>query len=430
MNEYIQYIIDLVKAQINNNQFLSGGLILGALTSVVYSLRTIPSKIWNRIERRIRFVVTIEQTDDLYAYLQFWLNHHYANQLRSVKANFWRVKESNGRNEISSGYSNEKKTALLENQVSFNHYGDTFIIWYSKRLIRISSKKDKLENANNPLSLFFEQYEVSGLWSKIAIKKLLDDAVKFSLALETERTQPYVRVNQYDSWETDRQARLRDIDKIFIPEVQKNIITYDLKSFVDSKEFYRTRCLPYRRGYLLHGFPGTGKSSMVSALAKMFKRDLYILSLKACAGDNMFIRLMSYIGHNSILLIEDIDSYFDGRKQDSASDKVNFSTFINVISGVNAKEDVILFVTTNHKSKLDDALLRSGRLDIHLEIGLPTHKEVNGYLSWFYDTPVTAISEPVDYTMADVENICVQNKNDVSKTIELLARRPKLAVNE
>lgn len=429
MQEFITYVIDLVKAQINTNQFLSGGLILGLMTSVLYSLRSIPSRIWNRIERRIKFVVTIEQTDDLYAYLQFWLNHHYAQQLRSVKANFWRVKESNGKNEISSGYAHEKKTALLENQVAFNHYGDTFIVWYSKRLIRISSKKDKLENASNPLSLFFEQYEISGLWSKVAIKKLLDEAVKFSLSLESERTQPYVRVNEYDNWSTDRQARLRDIEKIFIPYEQKNVIIEDLKSFVENKDFYRTRCLPYRRGYLLHGLPGTGKSSFVSALAKMFKKDLYILNLKACGSDNTFIRLMSYLMPNSILLIEDIDSYFDGRKNESASDKVNFSTFINVISGVNSKEDVILFITTNHKNKLDEAMLRSGRLDVHMEIGLPTAKEVNGYLSWFYDTPIDAISGPVDYTMADVENICVQNKTNASAALYAIQSKPKLAVN-
>ncbi|HEY0770921.1 MAG TPA: AAA family ATPase [Sphingobacteriaceae bacterium] len=419
MQEYIDQIITLVKQQITSNQFLSGGLILGALTSIVYSLRSIPMTIWNRIERKIRFDVTIEQTDDLYAYLQFWLNHYYADQLRNVKASFWRVRETDGDKVAVSNGSYEKKTALVENTVCFNHYGDTFIIWRYGRLIRISSAKDKMEHASNISALFFERYNISGLWAKKAIKQILDDAVKFSLELEKKRSQPLIRTNLYEGWETDRQTRMREIDKIFIQEEQKNAIVNDIQNFITNKDFYRSRCIPYRRGYLFTGPPGTGKSSLASALANLFKRDLYVLNLKACASDNNFIRNMSYVGHNSILLIEDIDSYFDGRKTES-TDRVNFSTFINHLSGVSSKEDLILIVTTNHKEKLDHALLRSGRLDMHFEIGLPTSKEVNAYLSWFYSRSISEIHEPIAYTMADVENVCVQNKYDAVAAINAL----------
>lgn len=428
MQEYIDQIVSLIKAQISSNQFLTGGLILGSLTTMVYSLRAIPKAIWQRIERRIKFEVTIEQNDDLYPWIQHWLNVHYSSQLRNVKATFWRVleasNESNG--SVDSISYGGKKSHKKINEVVFNHYGDAFVIFYSGRFIRIASSREKMEHASNWESLFFEKFFISGIGAKKAIHKLLKDIADYNIKLEESKISPKIKCNIYDHWETEKSARLRDISSIFINEQKKNEIVADMDSFVKSKQFYFSRNIPYRRGYLFEGPPGTGKSSLASALANHFKKDLHALNLKSLMDDNQFKRLMGNVSNGSILLIEDIDGYFDGRKSET---KINFSSFLNEISGIKCKEDVILIVTTNHKSKIDEALMRSGRLDIHVQIGLPSALEVNGYLSWFYGMEIKAISGPVDYNMADVENICVQNKFDAQKAIELLVSRPKLAVN-
>jgi SpoVK/Ycf46/Vps4 family AAA+-type ATPase len=128
---------------------------------------------------------------------------------------------------------------------------------------------------------------------------------------------------------------------------------------------------------------------------------------------------------SSILLIEDIDTYFDGR---NSGTKINFSTFINEISGVKAKEDIILFITTNHKNKIDEALMRSGRLDMHFEISYPTAKEVNEYLNWFYSQEIYVASDPITYTMADVENVCLQNKFNYMAAINELRSTMKIKI--
>lgn len=428
MQEYIDQIVNLVKSQVSTNQFLTGGLILGSLTTMVFSLRRIPLWIWNRIERRIKFEVTIEQNDDLYPWIQHWLNVHYSNQLRSVKATFWRVFESNESNgTVESVRDGGKKTHKKVNEVVFNHYGDAFVIFYGGRLIKIASSREKMEHAANWESLFFEKFYISGISAKKAIHKLLKDIADYNIKMEESKISPKIKCNIYDHWETERSTRLRDIGSIFINEQKKNEIIADMDSFVKAKQFYFSRNIPYRRGYLFEGPPGTGKSSLASALASYFKKDIHSLNLKSLADDNQFRRLMGNVSNGSILLVEDIDGYFDGRKSET---KINFSSFLNEISGIKCREDIILIVTTNHKSKIDEALMRSGRLDVHVQIGLPSALEVNAYLSWFYSKEIKAIFGPIDYNMADVENICVQNKYDAARAIELLVSKPKMAVNE
>lgn len=153
MWEFIDYVVELVRQQINSNQFLLGGLILGALTSILYSLRSIPSLIWTRIERRIKFEVTVEQSDDLYPWVQNWMNIHYHSQLRSVKATFWRVHSDTGNKYGAITESNGKRNFQKENEIVYNHYGDYFVIWYNSRLIKISSQKEKMEHASDWLRL-------------------------------------------------------------------------------------------------------------------------------------------------------------------------------------------------------------------------------------------------------------------------------------
>jgi SpoVK/Ycf46/Vps4 family AAA+-type ATPase len=122
----------------------------------------------------------------------------------------------------------------------------------------------------------------------------------------------------------------------------------------------------------------------------------------------------------SVLLIEDIDRYFGQEQVDEAKSKISYSSFINEISGVKAREDVILIITTNHKSKLDEALLRSGRLDRHFEIGLPGEKEIREYLSWFFGVDIVSLPDVENLTMADVENVCVRNRGDVTAALNQL----------
>ena len=165
----------------------------------------------------------------------------------------------------------------------------------------------------------------------------------------------------------------------------------DARAFLSRRDWYVDRGIPYRRGYLLHGPPGTGKSSAVVAIASALQMDIAILSLgDSSLDDNGLAELFSSIPVNSLVLIEDIDCAFLERKEgDDKRSKVTFSGLLNAIDGVAAGEGRLLFATTNHIQRLDPALIRPGRIDRKIYIGFATSEQAEKlYVRFFPNAEV------------------------------------------
>uniref|UniRef100_A0A1U7W0R0 LOW QUALITY PROTEIN: probable mitochondrial chaperone bcs1 n=1 Tax=Nicotiana sylvestris TaxID=4096 RepID=A0A1U7W0R0_NICSY len=141
-----------------------------------------------------------------------------------------------------------------------------------------------------------------------------------------------------------------------------------------------------KRGYLLYGPPGTGKSSLIAAIANYLKFDVYDLEFSNITSDADLRRLlMSTKNRSYILVIEDIDCSIDlpdrtknravyGHSRSRDQDRLTLGGLLNFIDGLWSSigdERVIIF-TTNHKEKLDPALLRPGRMDKHIHMSYLT----------------------------------------------------------
>ena len=90
------------------------------------------------------------------------------------------------------------------------------------------------------------------------------------------------------------------------------------------------------------------------------------------------------------------------------------------MDGAFYKHGLITIITTNHIDKLDEALLRTGRIDTKLEIPLPSSKEISEYLSIFYNIPNFVIEGNFNLKMSDVQEICLQNKNSIDNAVKQL----------
>ncbi|KAJ7957780.1 AAA-ATPase [Quillaja saponaria] len=160
------------------------------------------------------------------------------------------------------------------------------------------------------------------------------------------------------------------------PEMRKELIE-DLDRFIARKEYYRKVGRAWKRGYLLYGPPGTGKSSLVAAMANHLKFDVYDLDLGEVQCNSDLRRLLIGMGNKSILVIEDIDCSVDLQNRESDNkaqlvddDKITLSAVLNFIDGLwsSCGDERIVVCTTNRKERLDPALLRPGRMDLHLHM--------------------------------------------------------------
>jgi len=119
---------------------------------------------------------------------------------------------------------------------------------------------------------------------------------------------------------------------------------------------------------LLHGPPGSGKSSFIQALAGSLSYDICLLNLSERGlTDDKLNYLLSNAPERSFILIEDVDAAFNKRVQtseDGYQSSVTFSGFLNALDGVASGEERIIFLTTNHFDRLDPALIRPGRVDL------------------------------------------------------------------
>lgn len=224
--------------------------------------------------------------------------------------------------------------------------------------------------------------------------------------INKQEKNPHIYVSTEMFWEAKRMSP-RTLESIFLPGTEKSDLINDFENFLDSKEDYEAMGLPWHRGYLLYGMPGNGKTSMVRAIAHTYKRDLYTLSLTSLKDDSALIKRVSDIGQDAILLIEDID-VFRATTREKSEGGVTLAGLLNALDGVTTPNGLITFVTTNHKGEIDDALLRPGRLDYHLEFVVPDSAQMSAQFEYVYKEPLGI--EPIGFvSMAQFTDVLKRN---------------------
>ncbi|CAH9146164.1 unnamed protein product [Cuscuta epithymum] len=238
--------------------------------------------------------------------------------------------------------------------------------------------------------------------TKSYIKHVLEEGEAIAvndrkLKLYTNNNSEYWRGRMSTKWSHVIFKHPSNFTTLAMEPSRKQEIKDELLNFKASKELYARIGKAWKRGYLLHGPPGTGKSSMVAAMANLMQYDVYDLELTSVKDNNELRRLLIDTSGKSIIVIEDIDCSLDltGQRKKKKEDEdesskeekdpikkelikkiekkgseVTLSGLLNVIDGLWSAigEEKIIIFTTNHLEKLDPALIRRGRMDSHIEM--------------------------------------------------------------
>ncbi|CAI0642265.1 unnamed protein product [Colletotrichum noveboracense] len=375
---------------IDLNVYIPLVILCGGAT---FAWRYFSDYLWEKIDTYLMSTVEVRTDDEIYNILMSWVAaQRFAKNSRRFVVNtnlnsrswfLWRWddddEEDNDSGEASSEPGPKKKP--LAYTPSFGSH--TF--WYRGHLLLFKRSQNQQQASYLVVS---EREEISvscfgrNPW---ILKELLQEARTEYLKKDSQKTMIYRGSTRAGRRSPHGSELVEDVADYLSPATRK---------------WYSNRGIPWRRGYLLTGPPGTGKSSLSLALAGFFKMRIYIVSLNSIsANEENLATLFAELPRRCVVLLEDIDTAgLTHTREDSTaensdakegssdmvpgqttpgnattttnSSRLSLSGLLNILDGVASQEGRVLIMTTNHVEKLDKALIRPGRVDLVVKFTL------------------------------------------------------------
>ncbi|CAI9777531.1 unnamed protein product [Fraxinus pennsylvanica] len=328
-----------------------------------------------------------------FAEIERYLNENSSKQAKHLKANVLHD-------------SQVIVLSMADHEEVTNEFQGIKLCWSSNR---VTPKTQSIsfyprEDANRYFTLTFHKYR--DIITSSYLKHVLEEGKAITVK---ERQRKLYTNSKSESWTWRRFTRSNwshvvfehpaTFDTLALEPNKKEEIIKDLIRFTEAKDYYAKIGKAWKRGYLLYGPPGTGKSTMIAAMANLLKYDVYDLELTAVKDNTELRKLLIDTSNKSIIVIEDIDCSLDltgqrekkektddekkeekdkdpvkaevkKRDENNQNSQVTLSGLLNFIDGLWSAcggERIIVF-TTNYVEKLDPALIRRGRMDMHIEL--------------------------------------------------------------
>lgn len=334
---------------------LTGATVVG---SVLMLARRLPSSIVRWSMMLISSEVTVKSQDPAFWWIVHWLSETpYGRRTSRMRLETGEASPSVAAAPLSPGQ--QSPAAYVLSPADGRHW-----FFHRSALVVLNRGREESGSSQNSFARETLHMRVLTLKGREYIGQLIREA-ESSLRVNIEATR--VHHNGQWGWGESTLIARRPIQSVILREGVAEMLVKDVETFRSSQDWYRDRSIPWRRGYLLHGVPGCGKSSIAHALASHLGMDVAVLSLSCIAGDAALRSTMNALPKNCLLLIEDLDAAFN-KREGKDTEQVTFSGLLNAIDGVSAAEGRILMMTTNHLELIDPALRRPGRADLQIEI--------------------------------------------------------------
>lgn len=400
----------------NNPYFAAGGglMLLGTGLAVARGGIIRASRL---LYQQMIVDLEIQSKDKSYAWFLQWMSNHPHRISKHLSVRTTYIQHDNG--------SASTKFSLVPGPG--NHW-----IRYKGAFIKITRERSgKMIDLTNGSP--YETVTLTTLYrDRHLFNHILDEAK--SIALKSTEGKTVIYTSFGPEWRKFGQPKAkRALPSVILDKGISDGILEDVHDFMRNGKWYSDRGIPYRRGYLLYGPPGSGKTSFIQALAGELDYNICILNLaEGHLTDDRLNHLMNNLPERSLLLLEDIDAAFHARKQSGESgfhSSVTFSGLLNALDGVTSSEETITFMTTNHPEKLDPALMRPGRIDYKVYIGDATLYQVEKMFMKFYPGEDELCSQFVGkinklgirVSTAHLQGLFVMNKDQPAKALEMAA---------
>ncbi|MBL0087239.1 MAG: AAA family ATPase [Ideonella sp.] len=361
-------LVEALRAQLAN-QLVAGAVALGLVGVLAASLRRLPGLFWGQLRRGLVVTATLDSRNDLFAAFVVWLN----DQRFSQRSRWFTVVQAPPA--VAEDGSEADDTPKLQ----YSPAPGFHLFWFRGRLMWMQRE----------IAMNLQVVETIHLGALFTTRRLMEELLESVARHAGERRANRLTLFTVDRWGdewrlADSKPR-RALDSVVLDEGVAKLLHDDIHEFFSRREWYAQMGIPWRRGYLLFGPPGTGKTSAAFALAGELRLKLCALSLtNPKLTDNVMADLLQRTPPRSLILIEDIDAFFNSREKQDARIQISFSGLLNALDGVGAQEGRIIVLTTNHRERLDAALIRPGRIDLEIELGNATPSQLRGLLQRFY----------------------------------------------
>ncbi|KRY31356.1 Mitochondrial chaperone BCS1 [Trichinella spiralis] len=419
-------------SSLGSNPYFGAGFGLFGLGTLAAALRKGAQLGSMLFYRKCLISMEISSEDKAYSWLLHWINAYAASETQHVSVETVYQQSSGGK--VSTRFRFVPGP------------GDHFI-QYKGRWVRLHRDRDK-QMVSLQHGSPFETVTLTTVGRNADFfSRMLDEARTMALEQMQSGTVVYQAVGH--EWrQFGHPRRKRPLQSVILDEGIQEFLVTDVREFISTSSWYVDRGIPYRRGYLLYGPPGCGKSSFITALASELEYGICMLSLsEQTLTDDRLQHLLNVAPLETIILLEDVDAAFINREEQhpdmrvaySGLTHVTFSGLLNAVDGVASSDARLLFMTTNYINRLDAALIRPGRVDVKQYVGYCSDYQLKTMFSRFYPnaSPVQAVAfqrkvrahYPTDsISAAQVQGYFLMHKYDAASAIEnidkLLKKQP------